>query len=95
MNNNTNSALPKMAMEIPQANANAADITALVKSEGKVTGYQLSSGEILDKQQAVELARNGGIRGVGISERDGSQYLKSIPDNSENNNLSNLPSISS
>lgn len=92
-NNANSSALPKMAMEIPTANAGAVEITALVKDEGRVTGYQLSSGQILNKTDAVALARQGGIRGVGISERDGSEYLKSIPDGTEGNNLGNLPSI--
>ena len=90
------SALPMMAMkEIPEANSSAAQITALVKESGKVVGYQLSSGQTLGKNEAVALARQGGIQGVGISERDGTEYLKSVPDETESNNLSNLPSITS
>ncbi|MCL2575269.1 MAG: DUF3892 domain-containing protein [Defluviitaleaceae bacterium] len=92
-NNFSLSALPKMAMEIPTVNDSAAYITALVKDEGRVTGYQLSNGQVLDKDTAVAMARQGGIMGVGISERDGSEYLKSIPDGTEGNNLGNLPSI--
>ena len=89
------SALPLMAMkEIPESNDNAAEITALVKESGKVTGYQLSDGQVLDKEEGVALARQGGIKGVGISERDGNEYLKSIPDGTESNNLSSLPSVS-
>ena len=89
------SALPLMAMkEIPESDDNAAQITALVKDSGKVTGYQLSNGQVLDKEEGVELARQGGIKGVGISERNGNEYLKSIPDGTESNNLSNLPSVS-
>ena len=95
-NNSANIALPLMAMkEIPEAHSNAAEISALVKDGGKVTGYQLSDGTTLDKGQAVALAKQGGIKGVGISERDGSEYLKSIPDGTENNNLSHLPTVSS
>jgi len=95
-NNNANTALPLMAMkEIPEAHSNAAEISALVKDDGRVTGYQLSNGQVLDKEQAVALAKQGGIRGVGISERDGNEYLKSIPDGTENNNLSHLPTVSS
>ena len=95
-NNNANSsALPMMAMkEIPQAHSGAEEISALVKDGGKVTGYQLSSGQVLSKEQGVALAKQGGIKGVGISERDGSEYLKSIPDGTENNNLSHLPTVS-
>ena len=79
--------------EIPTPNANAEHITGLVKENGHVTGYQLSDGSILDKPEAVELARKGGIAGVGIANRNGSEYLKSIPDEDENNNLNNLPTI--
>ena len=83
-----------MAMkDIPEPNQNAAEITALVKKSGKVTGYQLSDGQVLDKEEGVALARQGGIKGVGISERNGNEYLKSIPDGTESNNLSNLPSV--
>jgi len=88
------SVLPLMAMkEIPDPNHNAAEITALVKAGGKVTGYQLSNGHIVNKEEGVALARQGGIIGVGISERNGTEYLKSIPDGTEGNNLSNLPSV--
>ena len=90
------SALPLMAMkEIPEPNQNSEEITALVKEGGKVTGYRLSNGQVLDKEEGVALAKQGGIKGVGISERNGNEYLKSIPDGTESNNLSNLPSISS
>ncbi len=96
-NNNdfTSNALPMMAMkEIPEPSPNAQEITALVKDGGKVTGYQLSNGNVVDKEVGVQLAKEGGIKGVGVSERNGNEYLKSLPDGSENNNLSNLPSIS-
>ncbi|MDR2183452.1 MAG: DUF3892 domain-containing protein [Clostridiales bacterium] len=93
--NNATSALPLMAMkEIPEAHSGATEISALVKDAGRVTGYQLSDGKVLSKQEAVAMARAGGIKGVGISERDGDEYLKSIPDGTENNNLSHLPTVS-
>ena len=89
------SALPLMAMkEIPRPSADSEEIVALVKESGKVTGYQLSDGRVLDKEEGVALARQGGIKGVGISERKGNEYLKSIPDGTESNNLGNLPSVS-
>lgn len=84
--------LPMRALEdIPQANANAHHITALVKEKGRVTGYQLDNGEVLTKPQAVALAKQGDIAGVGIAQRKGSEYLKSLPDGREENNLSSLP----
>ena len=96
MNNHNVVGLPLMAMkEIPEPNINATEITALVKDGGRITGYQLSNGQILSKEQGVALAKQGGIRGVGISVRNGNEYLKSIPDGTESNNLSSLPSVSS
>ncbi|HWQ58674.1 MAG TPA: DUF3892 domain-containing protein, partial [Clostridia bacterium] len=80
---------------IPSPAPDARSITGLVKDGGRITGYRLSDDAIVDKEQAVELARRGGIRGVGIAHRGDTEYLKSIPDGSENNNLGNLPSVSS
>ena len=80
--------------QIPAPTANARQITGLVKESGRVTGYQLSDQTILDKEQAVQLARQGGIAGVGIAHRGDTEYLKAIPDGSESNNLSSLPSVS-
>jgi len=79
--------------EIPTPTANAVSITDLIKENGKVVGYQLSNGQTLSKEAGVTLAKQGGINGVGIAERDGTEYLKSIPDGAEGNNLGNLPSI--
>ena len=81
--------------QIPQANSNAKRIVGLVKKGGRITGYQLSDNSIVEKQQAVDMAKQGQIAGVGIAHRGDTEYLKSIPDGSENNNLSNLPSVSS
>jgi hypothetical protein len=80
--------------EVPTPNTDAQHITGLVKDSGHVTGYQLENGAILDKPDAVELAKQGGIAGVGISNRNGNEYLKSLPDETESNNLGNLPTIS-
>lgn len=87
--------LPMRALnEVPSPRSDAQAIIGLVKNSGKVTGYQLSSGTIVDKMQGVTMAKQGEIRGVGIAHRNGTEYLKSIPDGTENNNLSNLPSVS-
>ena len=87
--------LAKNALDqIPDTNANAKHITGLVKEGGRITGYQLSDNSIVEKQQAVDMAKHGQIAGVGIAHRGDTEYLKSIPDGSENNNLGNLPSVS-
>lgn len=88
------SSLPMNAFsEIPTPNVDAKEIVGLVKHSGKISGYQLSDGRIVDKSQGVALARQGDIKGVGISKRNGNEYLKSLPDQVENNNLSDLPTV--
>ena len=80
--------------QIPRADPNARRIIGLVKEGGRITGYQLSDRTVVEKQQAVDMARQGQIAGVGIAHRGNTEYLKSIPDGTENNNLGNLPSVS-
>ena len=98
MNDNSNSIngneLVKNTLdEIPKAKSNAKRITGLVKENGRVTGYQLSDNTIVEKPQAVQMAKQGEISGVGIAHRGDNEYLKSIPNNKENDNLENLPTI--
>ena len=80
--------------QIPQANKNAKRIVGLVKQGGKVTGYKLSDETFVSKPDAVNMAKQGEIAGVGVAHRGDTEYLKSIPDGSENNNLGNLPLFS-
>ena len=80
--------------QIPQANANAKRIVGLVKEGGRITGYQLSDESFVSKPKAVSMAKQGQIAGVGIAHRGDTQYLKAIPNGSENDNLGNLPSVS-
>lgn len=80
--------------EVPRANANAKEIVGLVKNSGRVTGYQLSDGSTVSKEEGVAMAKAGDIRGVGVAHRKDSEYLKSLPDDTEDNNLGNLPSVS-
>ena len=93
--NNFTHTLPKNALrDIPEPNADAKEIVGLVKDSGKVTGYKLSDGNIMEKQEAVAFAKEGGIKGVGVAARNDVEYLKSIPDGTEDNNLSHLPTVS-
>ena len=80
--------------QIPQANANAKRIVGLVKEGGRITGYQLSDETFVSKLEAVSMAKQGQIAGVGVAHRGDTEYLKAIPDGSESNNLGNLPSVS-
>ena len=79
---------------IPVANKNAKEIIGLIKESGKITGYKLSDQSCVSKTDAVTMAKSGEIKNVGIAHRGSTEYLKSIPDGSENNNLGNLPSYS-
>lgn len=80
--------------DIPETQKNAKEIVGLVKHSGRITGYQLSDGSKVTKEEGVALAKNGEIKNVGIAHRKDTEYLKSIPDGTESNNLGNLPSIS-
>lgn len=80
--------------EVPSPKADAKTIVGLVKSRGRIKGYQLSDGMVVSKEEGVAMAKAGDIQGVGVAHRKDSEYLKALPDGSENNNLSSLPSVS-
>lgn len=80
--------------QIPQAAPNAKRIVGLVKEGGRVKGYKLSDETLVSKPEAVSMAKQGQIAGVGIAHRGDTEYLKAIPNGSENDNLGNLPSVS-
>ncbi|NLT58356.1 MAG: DUF3892 domain-containing protein [Clostridiales bacterium] len=88
------SSLPMNTLkEVPTPGQAAERIVGLVRKSGEITGYQLSGGRILSKEEGIDLARAGGIEGVGIATNQGTEYLKSLPDDSEQNNLGNLPTV--
>ena len=90
----TPASLPMRAMqEVPKPRPDAQKIIALVKENGRITGYELANGQILSKEAGIKAAREGGIIGVGVSSRKGNEYLKSLPDDTDDNNLSNLPTV--
>lgn len=94
MNENIFSALPKAALdEIPAPDSDAVSITGLVKSGGRISGYQLSDERIVSREEGVSLAKAGKIKNVGIAHNKDTEYLKAIPDDSEDNNLSSLPTV--
>lgn len=61
--------------QIPKAGPGARKIIGLVKENGRVTGYQLSDHSIVEKQQAVNMAKQGQIAGVWIAHRGNTEYL--------------------
>ena len=80
--------------EVPTPKSDAKEIVGLVKNGGRICGYQLSDGSMVSKEEGVSMAKAGEIQGVGVAHRKDNEYLKSLPDESENNNLGNLPSVS-
>lgn len=91
---NENSLIKNTLDSIPKANENAKRIVGLVKENGRVTGYKLSDETFVQKEEAVQMAKQGQISGVGIAHRGNNQYLKAVPNGQENDNLGNLPSFS-
>lgn len=80
--------------DIPTPKSDAKEIVGLVKSSGRITGYQLSDGSTVSKEEGVSMAKAGDIQGVGVAHRKDTEYLKALPDGKENNNLGSLPSVS-
>lgn len=77
-----------------QTNVEKKTIKAVVKHSGEITGYELSDGEQVTKERGVELAKAGAISGVSVStSRKGEEYLRSLRDDDESNNLNSLPII--
>ena len=88
------SARPMAALdEIPEPSSDAKEIVGLVKEHGRIAGYQLSDGKTVSKSEGVAMAKAGEIQGVGIAHRGDTEYLKSLPDGKEGNNLNSLPAV--
>lgn len=63
-------------------------------NDNEIVSYKLDNGDVLSREQAISLAKEGGLKGVSVStSRKGEEYLRSLPDDDESNNLKNLPSI--
>lgn len=69
-------------------------IGVIKDGKGEITAYKLDNGQLVDKSEGVAMARNGQISGVMIGKsKNGHEYLRSLPDGSDNNNLDSLPEI--
>ena len=70
-------------------------ISRVVKdNSGEITAYEFENGDIVSKEQAVLLAKQGNIGGVSIStSKKGEEFLRSLPDGNKTNNLDSLPVI--
>lgn len=79
---------------VSEGGEDAQQITKLIKSGGEVVGYELESGLHVSVQQAIDMAKQNALKHVGVStSKDGSEYIRSLADGDESNNLGNLPSI--
>jgi hypothetical protein len=63
-------------------------------SKGELISYKLDNGSVIGKDEGITLAKQGKIQGitVGVS-KSGEEYLRSMPDGREANNLDNMPEI--
>nr|WP_302599437.1 DUF3892 domain-containing protein [uncultured Cellulosilyticum sp.] len=79
---------------VSEGGANAEQITKLIKHDGEVVGYELASGRHVSVAEAINMAKANQLDHVGVStSKDGSEYIRSLADGDESNNLGNLPSI--
>ncbi|MET3940838.1 hypothetical protein ABIC22_003650 [Paenibacillus sp. PvP094] len=69
--------------------------TAVQKNgDGDLTGFQTSSGRILDYQQALAEVQAGAIAGVNVFKgKDGEMYIRGDADGDPTNNLDQLPTF--
>ena len=62
--------------------------------KGEINAYKLDNGELVPKQRAVSMVKQGEIKGVSVViSKNGEEFLRSLPDEDASNNLENLPSI--
>lgn len=81
---------------VSEGDEHAETIAKLIRSGGEVVGYELESGKQISVSQAIEMAKSNRLKHVGVStSKDGSEYIRSLADGDESNNLGNLPSITS
>lgn len=78
---------------VSEGGVGAKSITKLLKQGGDVVGYELSDGNRVSMEEAIQMAMNNQLLHVGVStSKTGTPYLRSLADGDESNNLGNLPS---
>lgn len=79
---------------VSEGGPGALGITKVIKHDQEVVGYELTSGIHVSMDEAIQMAANNQLQHVGVStSKKGEQYIRSLPDGDESNNLSNLPVI--
>lgn len=62
--------------------------------DGDITDVKLADGSQISIKQAIDMARNNQIEGVILGKaRNGRETLRSQPNNTPEDNLSNLPTF--
>jgi hypothetical protein len=68
------------------------EIVAVRYKSGKLTNFKLNNGQELDYQQAIEMGKQGQIKGIDVVDRaSGMQFIRSQADGNLANNLDMLP----
>ena len=63
-----------------------------INSDGDITDVMFDDGVVANIESAITMAKNGEIKDVSVSKsRSGSEYIRSNPNNTENDNLKSLP----
>lgn len=83
------------SVKMDRKDSSAHNICRVVKdNSGEITAYEFENGDIISKEQAVNMAKQGNISGVSIStSKKGEEFLRSLPDGNKANNLDSLPII--
>jgi hypothetical protein len=75
------------------------DTTKIVKvrknNDGDITDVMLQNGNIFSMNEAIMMARDNKIEGVNVGKaKNGREFLRSDPNDNEDDNLDNLPTFS-
>jgi len=75
------------------------DTTTIVKvrknNDGDITDVMLQNGNVFSINEAIIMARDNKIEGVNVGKaKNGREFLRSDPNDNENDNLDNLPTFS-
>jgi hypothetical protein len=62
--------------------------------DGDITDVMLDNGNVYSINEAIMMTRDGLIEGVNVGKaRNGREYLRSNPNDSEGDNLDNIPTF--
>jgi hypothetical protein len=74
---------------------NKAKITKVKKNnDGDITDVMLNNGSVYSINEAITMAKDDLIQGVNVGKaRNGREYLRSNPNDKEEDNLDNMPTF--